>query len=856
MSAYRARLLAAVAFLPLGLLVGAPPAWAAPTDAAAAGVETAANSVDEVVVTGTRGSQARTVADSPVPIDIVGADQIAATGKTGLKEILSTLIPSLYLPAQNGGGTSASVRPYAIRGVSGDYLLVLVNGKRRHSTALINNLATVSAGSTPVDIDLIPAQAIQRIEVLRDGAAAQYGSDAIAGVINIILKNNGQGGQAQTTLGRTYSDGGALLQQSVDFGRPLFGGDIHFTLQATHQEPAPAGEKATGILYPLVGGALDPREATGDRYYSKAYGRSTRTDALIGAYDLSVPVGDGLEFYSFSTLSYRELKDRRGAYRPANLSALPQIFPNGFQTYRRIHEWDGQVAAGLKGESFGWTWDISTTYGRDDVWLGASSTLNASLGPSVTQTSFFLGKQIFDQWTNNLDVTRAFDVGFLDGPLDVSWGLEHRWERFEESAGEPNSYRNGNYQVVNDGTPFGVLYAGRFPTAGLQSFTGTTPDDEVTLSRNNVAAYVDVGANVTKAWYVGVAARAEHYSDSAGDTLSGKFTTRYEILPGLALRGAVSNGFRAPSLAQAGFSTTQNTSGFDAAGRRVSFQSKFLRVDSPEAKALGATPLTPEKSLNYSLGVTFEPFRDLRITLDAYQIDITDRIVKSEQLSGPAVTAILAAKGFSGLTNGQYFTNAVDTRTRGVDFVAEYQQSLGDFGRVHWSVVVAGNATKIRSVKPNPAALNSLGSSYVLFGRLARRQLTVSAPRDRITLGADWRLGKLAVNLRNTRYGKYVEPSTVASGDLHFSPKWIADLDISYDLTPSITVSAGANNLFAKKPDRIGAIVADSTLPTSPINYQNNPTYGLGWTGSGAYGTNSPFGLNGGFYYTRLGFRF
>jgi iron complex outermembrane receptor protein len=818
----------------------------------------AENQINELVVTGLRGSQPRTIGDSPVPIDIISSEQISATGKVGLKEILSSVIPSFTLAAQNGGGTSASVPPYTVRGLTGDYVLVLVNGKRRHSTALINNLATIGAGSTPVDLDLIPVAAIDHIEVLRDGAAAQYGSDAIAGVINIILKQGADGGEADAAFGRTYENTGALGQINTDYGLPLFSeGFIHFALMADHHQPAPANASSTGLLYPLVDGAPDPRETAANRNYGSAYGRSTRDNTFNLSYNMSLPVGDGLEFYSVSTVSHRDIKDARGAYRPDDLSSLPQIHPDGFQAYRLIHENDFQVGAGLKGRLGGWQWDLSSNYGQDFVWLGADNTLNSSLGPSVTQDSFYLGRQNFQQWSNNLDVTRSFNIG-LAKPLDLSWGLETRWEQFAEIAGEPNSYINGGYVVPADGTPFGDLYRGRLPTAGLQSFTGTTPVDAGTHHRNNYALYVDLGTNVTDPWYVGIAARGEHYDDSSGNTLNGKFVTRYEILPELAVRAAVNNSFRAPSLAEQHFSTTQNTTAVVNGVPSVE-QVKFLPANSALAQALGAKPLTPEKSLNYSAGMTFEPTHRLLVTLDAYRIDISDRIVKSSTLTGAPIAAILTPLGFSSLSSAQYFTNAVDTRTDGVDFVLDYEQSLGGAASLRWSATYSGNHTSISRINPNPGVLSGFGPAFQLFGPLAQRQLTDSTPKDRIALGADWSVSKWRVHAVETRYGSYLEPLTNTL-DGHFAPRWITDLDITYDLTAKLALSVGANNLLNVYPQRqsrafILAYSTDTTLTSAP-GYKADPAaYGIPTSGADIYGTNSPFGLNGGFYYVRIGLK-
>ncbi|TCP86327.1 TonB-dependent receptor-like protein [Sphingomonas sp. PP-CE-1A-559] len=510
---------------------------------------------------------------------------------------------------------------------------------------------------------------------------------------------------------------------------------------------------------------------------------------------------------------------------------MPQLYPTGFQAYRRIKETDFQLTGGAKGELAGWTWDLSSSFGRDRVWLGVENTLNPSIGPTSPK-SFYMGTQIQDLWVNNLDLTRDVSIG-LAKPLSISIGAEHRWERFQSRAGEPDSYRNGGYQIPVDTTPFGQLYGGRYPSPGLVSFTGTSPADAASLSRNNLAGYVDLSTNVTEAWFVGVAGRFEHYDDSAGNTVSGKISTRYELASGLAIRGGVNTGFRAPSLAQTGFSTTQNTTTV-IGNTPVSTIAKFLPVNSAAAIALGAQSLKPEKSLNYTAGVTYEAGA-LRLTLDAYQIRVDDRIVKTEFLGtaangGTAIRDILIANGVTGVDSAQFFTNAIDTRTRGIDAVAEYTLRTSSLGAFRLSAAYSYNKTKILNIADNPAALSSL--NVVLFGRQAQRDLVVALPRTKLVLTNDWSLGRVHALARATRFGRYIESSNVATGDRTFGGKWVADLDIGYDLTDRVTLAVGANNLFDTYPDRNGLIAAD---------------------GSGAYGGFAPFGLSGGSYYARVG---
>ncbi|WP_232037311.1 TonB-dependent receptor plug domain-containing protein [Sphingobium amiense] len=799
-----------------------------------------------IVVTGVRGARPRTVADSPVPIDVIGPQELQATGRTGLKDILGNIIPSLTMPALGGGGTSSAAKPISIRGLSGDYVLILVNGRRRHTTSLINNLSRVSGGSTPVDIDLLPTNAVGRVEVLRDGAAAQYGSDAISGVINFILDTSPEGGAFTTTAGSTYEKGGELFQQALSYGTRLGadGGFIRFAAEAKYHDRAdPSGAIVADSvdLYPrLADGSRDPREATIDRNRAGNYGRTNRDYIVNTSYNAELPISEQTTLYSFSTLSHRDVKDGRGQFNANNVNSLPELYPNGFLAKRRIWETDFQATAGLRTALWGLDVDVSSSYGQDHVKLGAVDTLNPSLGPS-SKTSFFMGKQISALWVNNADFSRTFDIGLAE-PLTLAFGVEHRRERFQNKAGEPDSYRDGGYVIPRGTTPFQLQFGGQRPAASLVSFTGTTPADAFVLTRNNIAAYVDVGANVTPSWYVGLAGRVEHYSDSSGDTVSGKFSTRYEILPGWAIRGGVNTGFRAASLAQQGFSTSQNT-GLVINGDFVTQLVKFLAPNDPIAGFFGAKPLKPEKSLNFTAGTTFES-GGFRLTVDGYQIRIDDRIVKTEILNSaeakailasPAVTAILAQRGVPGISSAQFFINGVDTRTRGVDVVAEYSLRSAALGDFRFSAAYSYNRTKILNVAANPANL----TNTILFGRQARSDLTSATPRDKLVLNGEWTAGPVKTGLRVTRFGHYTEAGasqTSTADDRTFSPKWVTDLDISVQVNRAVNLAVGANNLFDVYPDPIGVIQAN--------------------TGLGKYGLFAPFGLTGGFYYARVGVTF
>ncbi|MEI9964255.1 MAG: TonB-dependent receptor [Caulobacteraceae bacterium] len=796
-----------------------------------------ASTVQELVVTGLRGGEKRTVTDSPAPIDVVRGQELVQTGKVGLKEVLNELVPSFNLPGINGGGTSWTVRAITLRGLNGDQALFLVNGKRRHTTALINNLARVGNGGVPVDLDLIPVDAIDHIEVLRDGAAAQYGSDAIAGVINIILKSGANGGQVDVTGGQNYAGDGTTGHVAGDFGVALPNdGVFHFAFDAKASGRASRQINATlaQVYNPLFDAATgkydisDPRNATVDRsQWGHGYGPGEE-QIYSSSYNAELPLNENFKAYSFATLSYRNSRKNTGSFLPNDINSLPEIYPNGFNAERRIFEVDYQVTGGVKGQAVGWDWDLSSSYGRDGDRLDAQNTLNATLGPT-SPTSFHLADQNYDQWTNTLDVSRDVQ-GPFGHPITVAVGAEQRWERYQIQPGDPLSYAVGDYVI-----PSGY-YAGQHPRPGLASYNGTSPAESGSASRNNFAGYVDLSTNLTSKWYLGAAGRFEHYTEGVGDTASGKVSTRYEFLPGFAFRGTVSNGFRAPSLAQTIYASNTISGQVAPDGTFLLIPTKVLPVDSSAAQALGAQPLKPEKSINYSAGFTADPGHGVTFTVDAYEIRISDRILQTGLLRSAGIDALLAPFGLPPGSSAQFFTNAVSTRTRGVDAVLAYDRDLGDLGNLRLSAAYSWNKTAITHFNPTPAPL--VGMNLVLFDRQRQGDLTVATPRDKFILSADWKVWRFNVDARVTRYGTYTEIGTpsLPSTDRTFSAKWISDLDVSYDVTKSTTVGVGANNLFDVYPDRIGII---------------DPK-----TGMGQYGNFSPFGITGGFYYARLTQRF
>ena len=690
---------------------------------------------------------------------------------------------------------------------------------------MINLDSTAAYGTNPVDLDMIPVSAIDHIEVLRDGASAQYGSDAIAGVINIILKRNAEGGSVSTQYGQYYEKGdGGNLRQTLNQGLALGdnGGFFNYALDAKSVQTATRSREATGNLY----FAGDPRNATADREVQK--NGLPKIKAINLSYNAELPVSDDLTLYSFSTLSQRDAKGGQNYRRPNSTNIIPEIYPDGTAPFYTLKETDYQAAAGGKGQIADWQWDLSSTFGRAKSQAGADETLNASLGPG-SPTHFDTYSNTFDQWTNNLDLTRAFEVG-LSKPLQVSWGLEHRHERYKTESDDVLSWINGGYIY-----PSGPL-AGQPGSVGAQGAITLTPEDAGQASRNSYASYLDLGFNPTEKLYLGAAARFEKYDDSSGNTRSGKLTARYDFTPTFAVRGTVSNGFRAPSLSQSTYAQTANQ--YTVVNGVSQFvEAKTARVDSALAKALGAEDLSPEKSRNISLGLTWQPLAQASVTLDAYQIEIRDRIALTGFLYGNGVDQILVDNGYKPGYRIKYFTNAADTTTRGIDLVADYRVDYGPFGRVKYGIGANYNKTEIDDIKQTPAALKAAGNNLELFDRVAQGYLTVANPRTKLILSANWQIERFTVNAAVTRYDKVTARDANPDYDVTFGAKWLTDLEVAYAVTDNLDIAVGANNLFDVRAD-------NNAYPAGDVN------------GFPKFGSISPFDPYGGFWYTRVAYNF
>lgn len=810
--------------------------------------DTAANPLDAVIVTGARGS-GRTVDNSAAPVDVISAQQLVATGKLNLLDALDSALPSFNLPARVQPDLGSIVRAGQLRNLDPSHTLVLVNGKRRHTTAIVNEDGF--PGSVATDLALIPTGAIARVEILRDGASAIYGSDAIAGVINIILKSD-DSFTASTQAGSTNAGDGANGYVRVDGGTRLGErGFAHFGAEYQRQGIAvrnfglnpgylsyPAVRNSDGQLVRLgpnnslpAGASPNPAEATRNSNPWRNTGVPESSTASLSA-NLGYEVSDEVQLYGFGTYAHRNARSAQNFRLPNtifnNNRGLLSVYPDGFTPYETTSEDDFSLTGGLKGEAAGWAWDFSTTYGRDDIDVGVESSANYSLSYPGGQTSFYIGNQRYSRSTSNFDVRRPVALGLAE-PADLSIGLEYSHETQQRSPGEPASYQG----------------------SGSSALAGYLPVDASDTARHSYAAYIGLGTKITPQLLVDTALRAEKYSDF-GSKSTGRLSARYDIDPAFAVRGTVSNGFHAPSLVTQSYSNTSDHAGVPYT---------LAQPSSAAAKALGAQPLQPEKSTNFSAGLTFNPTSTLRFAVDAYQIKVSDRLGVSSNIgidrssgvaldgSGRPLTAAQAATienllRSAGLTVGNglvahYFTNVGDTRTRGIDLTAEDVLRLAD-GKLRWTAAANFNHTSLVSKADLPAVLQGLPNIGTL-SKSAEYDLLYRAPRDKEIVTVAYEKAGWTFNLRETRYGKLKRLNAITGGDYQLKAAFVTDLSLGYDISKRINVTVGANNVFNQKP---------SQVPREARSASNLAQY------TGAYDNSGPLGVLGGYYYARATVRF
>jgi iron complex outermembrane receptor protein len=796
------------------LVAGLATSMSAPAQA-----QTAASSgqTEQVIVTGTR-QQGRTVETSPSPIDVVGSAQIADSGTTNIFDSLNALLPSFEIPA-TGGDLSRLVRSARLRGLSPDETLVLVDGKRRHVSASINADVGPVGGSDPADLDLISPSMIDHIEVLRDGAAAQYGSDAIAGVINIITKKGTDGGSIYTQNGAYFpgkgqSSDGYSFAGGGNYGLAL-GSAGYIDLSADYRTHDHSNRCGLDPRIAAFGITQNPCKTAGDP------ASHTLTLGTSAGYDF-----DGVNAYFMGTFADRTSAGYTG-WRKPNRYASPWYqanYPNGFVPAEGIDENDYSVTGGIKSDSDAtWTWDLSGTYGTDLIDIANIGDLNPNL---ITNTGYLVNPVPYKTYAGsfndseliiNLDISRNFETGLFATPVTLSFGGEYRHNNYKILPGEFNSYSG----------------------AGASAFPGIAPSNATNVSRDNKAIYVDAATNLVENWQVDIAGRYEHYSD-VGDTVTGKITTRYDFSPRFGIRGTVSNGFRAPTLAQE-FQTQLNVGPTAASGQ--------LPATSAAAVALGAVPLRPEYSQNYTVGLTAEPLAGLHLAIDVYQINIHSQVANSgligaAQATNPVlyntVVAALAQAGFTiapGVTQAfaQFYTNGLSTRTRGVDLTAEYRSDGPWDGTIDWSL--SGNFNDVGLTH-----ISTFANGSTEFTPDVLSEINADAPKNKFILQATYNVDRWGITLRETRWGttEEVMPDQSKGPPTYYTnvitPKYLTDVQIGYNITDALKVSAGALNLFNQ--------------------YPNQGVFGTRDTDNAhVYPGNSPFGFNGGTYYFRVDYK-
>jgi iron complex outermembrane receptor protein len=769
--------------------------------------ESTASPVETVIVTGTRKTGTK-VRESAAPISVISADALQETGASNLFDAMTALVPS-YNSQSVGGDIGNMIRSVQLRGLGPNHALVLINGKRRHNTASIAADAGPNQYSSPADLDLIPVSAVDHIEILQDGAAAQYGSDAIAGVVNIILKASPSAGEISLMAGRHgdskvnphHEHNGLTRDLLVDKGFALTdNGFVHLSAQLrdhdfTNQTGADL-VTTNGFGTPLV-----PRSPGSDPFPSKVSGDSKSRVGSV-ALNSGLRLGGGSEVYAIATYAHRDAESWQNWRTPTK---APTFYPLGFEPLETAKENDYGATVGVKGNGVaGWHWDVSSTYGRDDIAIGVEHSVNRPLlrDTGNSPTSFYDGQYTFSQWTTNADVSKSFDLGW-QAPLTLALGLEARRESYSLGAGDAAS----RYDFGPDGFP------------------GYALADAGTHTRRNTAAYIDVGVRPLPLWQISLAGREEHYSDF-GNTFNAKLTTRYDVTPAFALRGTVSNGFRAPTLQEEYYSATNVG---------PTYADVVLPANSAAAALAGAKALGPEKSTNYSLGLVAMLAPRLSVTVDLYQIDIRHRIIGSGTISGAGADAAIIAHGSvldPSITDAtvSFLTNGVDTRTRGLDATADYSTDFGAAGKVKWMAGLNLNRNRITGVGL-AGGLNPAAASPVID----------ATPKSKLILGAKYFNGAWNANLRVTRFGQ--TQLTVADPDTggapyhvnQIEPTTIADLEGGYEVNEKFSLTAGVKNLF---------------------NHFPNKAISQGYTHPYVYPSFSPFGINGAYYYVRAGYAF
>ncbi len=803
------------------------------------------------VVTGSRARH--TAADElAVPVDIIGTEQIARVATTETNQILQELAPSVSFPRQSVSDASDIVRPFTMRGLNPDHALVLLNGIRRHRTALVHIYnAGMGAGGSGVDLNAIPSSSIERMEVLRDGAAAQYGSDAIAGVVNVVLRDgeftpflNGEFGRH---VAGDYPDDGNLYSVNGGWGLRLGRGTLGLFAEYRNRRPTNrAGADPEDQIVEGDGDDVDENgnvvEKNNDVPQPNHHWGDGVAEDVLSMLNLRLPVGGGsTELYAFGGYSHRS--GSGNGYRRYGLSERnwPNIYPLGYLPQFDGKATDWSLASGLRGLAGAWQWDAGLSYGYDNFDYDLSSTMNVSLGPCLAtpcapgldgilgnsddpgipnQTEIYAGSLRLGELTGNVNFSRQFEIG-LRSPLNFALGAQFRRESYEIVAGELASYVQGGHPDRN----------GDFAPAGSQVFGGFLPGFAGSHSRTNVGVYADLEGELAKWFLVNVAGRFESYSDF-GERITGKLALRWQPTERVTLRTAASTGFRAPALSQSWYASIA-TNFSNVGGTLVPYEVGIFPVDHAASAALGARPLKDETSVNVSGGLAVSPSDAVTLTLDGFYIKVNDRILLTNELAGSDVEQILADAGVEARA-ARYFTNALDTESKGMDLTANWRKRLGS-GRIDVTGYLNYTTNHIVALRVPPEIANTdatFFSPYLEGG-------TIAIEKER----PEWRAGLSAIRsgvkwdwmAKASYYGSFQSAlfgyaeSTLQS----YGGKTVFDAEVGYRLTPAMRVALGGRNLLDVYPDRMSV----------------DNGFGLFLHPPG-----SPFGYNGRFVYARLEF--
>lgn len=801
----------------------------------------------ELVVVGSR-NLTRTKTSTPVPVDVIPiANVVNEVGQIDLNQLLSYVAPSFQSARQTIADGTDHVDPAQLRGLGPDQILVLVNGKRRHQSALVNVNGTVNRGTVGTDLGAIPASAIERIEILRDGAAAQYGSDAIAGIINIVLKRqtgvlsaNVLYGQHMTTFEKNYAlwkagkvndpnvsvTDGQNAQVGLNYGiRVGSKGFLNLTGEYTFRDQTNRAGTYTGQIYPrnganqIVDDSILAARGLTREFFDMRIGNSRISSGGLMA-NLEMPLRGSWNLYAFGGYN-RKSGNAAGFYRYPNAirnsatatyaPAILQLYPNGFLPEIQSGISDVSLSLGARGKLGQWNVDVSNTFGQNIFNFTVQNSVNytqAAVSPTNLQTKFDAGGLKFLQNTTNVDFSRKFSV--LMG-LNAAFGVEHRIDQFGIRAGEESSYRN--YDVASGAV------------GGSQVFAGFLPSNEGNHSRNAVGLYADFELDFSEAFMASVAGRFENYSDF-GSTFNYKVASRYRFGDYFTIRGSASTGFRAPSMQQRFYAKT-NTLFVSTPSGLVPVESGTFTNDSRPAEILGIPKLKQETSVNYSLGITTRPFRGLEISVDAYQIDITDRIVLTNNFTDGGDSTLKAQLAAANASQANFFTNAIDTRSRGLEVVLAYNTRINAKQDIRFSLAgtwIDNEVKKDENGKPIIKAspiLEMTGQIGRYFNREDQSRIEVANPRNKITGTVNYRYDKFSVMLRGVYFGDVTyldptinpnDPSTFPANafndgaketlDQTFKGKTIFDLSLGYDFSPKVGITLGANNLFDTYQDR------------------------------------------------------